>query len=187
MSFFLENNNSKKWSKNRNLDELCKKNIYILGCGNIGKSIASKLIPFGCNITGFDLIDDHNNAFPIKTISNLINSLPKADVVIICLPLNQQTYHYVDINFLSKMKKNGLLINVSRGAIIDTSCLINFLNENKAFTAYLDVFEEEPLKPSSPLWDLDNLKITPHNTFVSKNNKKKLFEHYYSFLKELKA
>ena len=73
------------------------------------------------------------------------------------------------------MKQGALLVNISRGAVIKEDSLIRALNNNLG-GAFLDVFENEPLDDNSPLWDIENVVITPHNSFVGEGNNKRLFE-----------
>ena len=75
---------------------------------------------------------------------------------------------------MKKMKPGAILVNIARGAIVDTGALVASLRDGLLGGAVLDVLEEEPLGPESPLWDLDNVIITPHNSFVGENNAKRL-------------
>ena len=84
------------------------------------------------------------------------------DFVALTLPLTVGTQHLIDAAMLEAMKPNAVLINVSRGAIVDEAALITALAAERIAGAALDVFEEEPLPGSSPLWGLDNVIITPH-------------------------
>lgn len=175
--YYFYNNKSKKiWKKNRELYELFGKKICIIGCGNIGKECAKRLDAFGCEITGIDIYTFKNKYFnEIKEMTEIENEISKSDIIILALPLTKNTRHIISKDVLSKMKKNSLLVNISRGEIIKTEDLINVLNEKKILGAILDVFEEEPLPKENPLWDMENVIITPHNSFIGENNKKRLF------------
>ena len=89
------------------------------------------------------------------------------------------------------MKNTAVLINISRGAVVDEDALTAALSEEKLYGAVLDVFESEPLSQDSPLWDMENVVITPHNSFVSEKNSERLFSVIYGnlsgFLKGDKA
>jgi phosphoglycerate dehydrogenase-like enzyme len=89
------------------------------------------------------------------------------DFVVLTLPLTDETHHLIDENILNAMKNSAYLINVSRGAIIDEAALISALAAEKIAGAGLDVTEQEPLPSTSPLWQLDNVILTPH---ISGNN-----------------
>ena len=73
------------------------------------------------------------------------------------------------------MKKGAVLVNIARGPVVDTQALIRWLQEAQG-AAVLDVFEEEPLSENSPLWKLDNVILTPHNSFVGEGNSRRLFD-----------
>jgi phosphoglycerate dehydrogenase-like enzyme len=87
--------------------------------------------------------------------------------VIVAIPLTSETAHLLDRRRLLLMKNDALLINVSRGMIIDQEALIDMLREKRIRGAALDVVTPEPLPESSPLWELDNVYITPHNASSS--------------------
>ena len=88
--------------------------------------------------------------------------LPKADIVVCCLPETTATIGVLNEEMLSLMKENSILVNVGRGSLIVTSDLIKVLKQNKIKGAVLDVFENEPLIESAELWDMKNVIITPH-------------------------
>ena len=89
------------------------------------------------------------------------------------------------------MKNTAVLTNISRGAVVDEDALTAALSEKKLYGAVPDVFESEPLSQDSPLWDMENVVITPHNSFVSEKNSERLFSVIYGnlsgFLKGDKA
>lgn len=86
----------------------------------------------------------------------------ECDFLVVTVPYTDATHHMIDKNVLGRMKKSAVLINVARGGVIDEAALINVLKNGKIAGAGLDVFEEEPLPSSSPLWKLDNVLISPH-------------------------
>lgn len=176
----------KLWIKQRNLEELTNKNIAILGFGNIGQEIAKRLIPFVVNIISVDIIDNNtslrNKFVHIDEFQNIISNI---DVIILTLPLLDSTKNLIDKNILLKMKKNSLLINVSRGEIINTLDLISSLESRQDITAILDVFEEEPLKKDNHLWTLPSVYISPHNSYISNMIGVRLFDLIYNNLKKM--
>ena len=87
-----------------------------------------------------------------------------ADYVILAVPLNTESYHLIDYARLKKMRPTAYLINICRGAVVDTNSLVRALQEHVIAGAGCDTFEQEPLSEESPLWDLKNLVITPHST-----------------------
>lgn len=105
----------------------------------------------------------------IRLPEALDEELPAADIVILSLPLRDETRGLIDEKRLSLIK--GILVNISRGALVDRKAL-----ESWEGAAVLDVFEEEPLPPESPLWEKENTLVTPHNSFVGEGNESRLSE-----------
>ncbi len=168
--FFDKNQISHEWEKHRDLRELFGKTVCIVGCGNVGTECAKRFYAFGCNVIGVDISPKVEPFFnEVFLPERLHNALNKADIVVICIPLTKQTEHIINASAFEAMKKNSLIINVARGAVIDTNALIDNLKTGKIIAA-LDVFDEEPLSDNSPLWELENAIITPHNSFVGDGN-----------------
>jgi phosphoglycerate dehydrogenase-like enzyme len=112
--------------------------------------------------------------------SRLDELLARSDYVVLAAPVTQSTQKMIGAPQLAKMKPDAYLINVSRGALIHEPALIDALRERKIAGAALDVFDKEPLPSDSPLWDLDNLLITPHTAGMSE----KLWERQYVLFSE---
>ncbi len=173
-SFFSENQKNSKWEKNRTLTELYGKNVCIAGFGSIGAECGKRFHAFGCNVTAVDI-------FPVESeyvseyvnVSMLKEAVSKADFIVLTLPLSTMTKGLFSKEILGTMKEGSLLINVARGGLIDENALVSVLKQGKIHAA-LDVFEEEPLCENSPLWSLPNVSISPHNSFVSDGNDKRL-------------
>jgi phosphoglycerate dehydrogenase-like enzyme len=102
--------------------------------------------------------------YPPQALASMVRV---CDYVVLTLPLTDESYHLIDENILEAMKKTAYLINVSRGSIVDEAALISALAAEKIAGAGLDVTEQEPLPSTSPLWQMDNVIITPH---ISGNN-----------------
>ena len=168
-AFFRENQRNHLWEKHRGLLELAGKNVLIVGCGSVGNECAKRFKAFDCSITGVDLFPREDNLYSeMLPLDKLDNALKQADIVVLTLPLTEQTKHLIDNSTLSLMKDGATLVNIARGAIVDTEALLNHIDR---FTgAVLDVFEEEPLNENSPLWDKQNIILTPHNSFIGEGN-----------------
>ena len=164
--FFINNQSNKIWEKDRNLVELYGKTVCIVGCGSVGTECAKRFKAFGCTVLGVDLYvrqdENYDDMIPLDRLDEI---LQKSDVVILTLPLTDETYHIIDKKRLQNFKDGSVLVNIARGAVVDTEALINAL-ENKLYGAVLDVFEEEPLSAESKLWNIENVILTPHNSFV---------------------
>jgi len=182
---FSVNQVSRRWEKKRDLDELTEKTVCIVGCGSIGCEVAKRFKAFDCEIIGVDIAVNNDPHFDrICHITELDACLSLADVVVLTLPLTKDTYHIIDENKLSLLKPRSVIVNISRGAIIDTIALTVALKKKDIYAA-LDVFEEEPLSGESDLWNMENVIITPHNSFVSRKNLCRLTELVFKNLKEI--
>ncbi len=171
--FFYRNQSEHRWEKSRDLIELFGKSVCIVGCGSVGSECAKRFSAFGCNVTGVDLYPREDDSYlRIVDLSELDLQLPGADIVVLTLPLTEGTRHMINRRRLEMLDESSILVNIARGAIVDTEALISVLP--KIGGAVLDVFEEEPLDVDSPLWEYENVIITPHNSFVGDGNRRRL-------------
>lgn len=139
------------------------KTALILGTGDIGSNIAKRLSAFGTKNIGIRRTGALAQYFDeMHTLSDIDALLPRADLVIGCLPNTKETGHILNYDRLCLMKSDALFINVGRGSLIDTDALIRALEERRIAGAILDVLENEPLAADSPLWKMPNVLITPH-------------------------
>lgn len=175
LEFFSSNQKKHIWEKNRGVLELFGKTVLIVGAGNVGSECAKRFSALGCQVFGADICPTENPNFTkVLPMSELDKVLIKADVVILTLPLTDETRGLFDKSKFAIMKDGALFVNIARGAVVNTKDLIEALNE-RLRGAVLDVFETEPLEENSPLWDMENVIITPHNSFVGEGNKQRLF------------
>ena len=174
--FFARNQGQCRWEKHRELRELYGKNVCIVGCGSVGTECAKRFGAFGCRVTGVDLYPredlNYGSMMPLESLDSI---LPDADVVVLTLPLTEQSRHLMNKTRLKNMKEGAVLVNIARGAVVDTAELLAWL-QGKRGAAVLDVFEEEPLDSTNPLWQMENAIITPHNSFVGDGNANRLFD-----------
>ncbi len=174
MNSFFIHKQKRIWEKRRDLKELLGQTVCIFGCGSVGAECAKRFAAFGCTVIGVDIsVEIHPYFSFIYRLDAIDNALKTADIVVITLPLTEQTRHLFDKEMFHKMKRNAVLVNIARGAIIDTAALATALKDN-LYGAVLDVFEEEPLGADSPLWGMENVIITPHNSFVGEGNEHRL-------------
>ncbi|MBR1811446.1 MAG: hydroxyacid dehydrogenase [Clostridia bacterium] len=174
--FFLENQQRRVWAKDRNILELSGKHAVIYGFGNAGQAVARRLKAFDCRITAVDIrktLSPYADDFVY--IGNADTVLPRADIVIITLPLTRDTTGYFHAARLDLMKDTAAIVNIARGKLIDENALCEALKSGKFLGAALDVCQEEPLLDSSPLWGFDNVYITPHNSFIGDGNRNRLW------------
>jgi len=111
-------------------------------------------------------------------LSELPRLLPRCDWVALACPLTPQTRRIINADTLALFKKDAGLINVARGGVCDEQALIAALQSGQLRCAHLDVFETEPLPAASPLWDLPNLILTPHNAAASSGNDRRSAEMF---------
>jgi phosphoglycerate dehydrogenase-like enzyme len=138
--------------------------VLIIGTGDAGCEFAKRIKAFGAYTIGIkrtitakpDYLDE------IHQLNDLDNLLPRADIVILCLPGTEQTKGIINERTLKLMKTNAVLINAGRGICIDEEALCNALDNGQLYGAALDVFLTEPLPAESKLWKTKNLIITPH-------------------------
>lgn len=173
---FLQNQKTHKWEKIRNLKELQGQKVCILGCGSVGTECAKRFQAFNCIVIGIDINVTNVPYFQsIYGMDNMEKIISESDIIVLTLPLTEQTKHMFNERLFNYVKDNAVIVNIARGALVDTDSLINAL-KNKLYGAVLDVFEEEPLNENSPLWDMENVVITPHNSFVGNHNAERLSE-----------
>ena len=180
--FFAENQARHKWEKHRGLLELSGKRVCILGCGDVGREIAKRLNAFGCRITGINrTVRKIENFDEILPLSELVSAVKNCDVLVCSIALAPETRGIASKAVFESLSKDAAFVNVARGALVDEDALIDWLRGGGR--AVLDVFEEEPLSAQSPLWDMENVILTPHNSFVGDGNRARLWEKIKEGLK----
>ena len=144
--------------------ELWNKNILIMGFGRIGKSLIKRCIGFEMNVYAYDpfVSKEEIESLGGKKIEDLKEGVKKMDALTLHIPLNEKTKNIINYDVLKNMKKNCIIINASRGGIINESDLNKSLNENKIFGAGLDVFDTEPPDNDNPLLKNDKTFLSPH-------------------------
>jgi D-2-hydroxyacid dehydrogenase (NADP+) len=124
--------------------------------------MASRCKAFGMQIVGVSDARQEAAGFDrILSRARLLEAAGMADFLILLVPLSDRTRHMIDDTVLAAMKRTGILINLARGPVIDEKALVRHLQDGSIAGAGLDVFEEEPLPGSSPLWDMPNVIVTP--------------------------
>lgn len=180
-AFFRENQKRHRWEKHRGLMELAGKTVCIVGCGSVGTECAKRFQAFGCTVIG---VATGKRAQPyfdtVEPAEHLDDALAQADVMVLTVPLTDQTRYLINPERFERLKPGAVLVNIARGAVVDTKALIGSLRDKKLSGAVLDVFEEEPVDESSPLWDMENVIMTPHNSFVGERNQERLAKVIFS-------
>jgi D-3-phosphoglycerate dehydrogenase len=149
--------------------ELSRMTAGIIGLGGTGVAVARRAQAFGMRSIAVDPDVTERPEF-VQALSppeRLLEMAGTSDVLFVCCPLTQATYHLVDDEVLGAMPPGGYLINVTRGPIVDQEALLNALERGTLAGAGLDVTEVEPFPDDSPLWNYDNVVITPHTAGAS--------------------
>ncbi|MCX5249125.1 2-hydroxyacid dehydrogenase [Streptomyces sp. NBC_00201] len=141
---------------------LADRNVLIVGYGSIGSAIEDRLTPFEVARVARVARSERTTARgPVHPLTDLPALLPEADVVVLVTPLNESTRGLAGAEFLARMKDGALLVNVSRGPVVDTKALLAEV-ETGRITAALDVTDPEPLPREHPLWRAPGVLISPH-------------------------
>lgn len=181
---FYKQQEEKIWKMDTSLLELYGKNVGFIGTGSIAQETAKRLKAFGVNIIGFNFSGRNAEYFDeIYKIGEIENLASKLDILVIAAPYTKETHHLVDEKVFNSMKDGVYLVNIARGSIIDELALIENLENGKVRKAALDVFEEEPLPENNPLWSMDNVLISPHNSWASEMNFRRRYEIAYENMK----
>ena len=174
----FQNQAARAWDQTIPVSELADQNLLVVGAGAIGREIARKAKAFDMHVTGIrnhltDELPTHFDA--MFTMNSLESLIPQAHYVVSVLPSTEATRGLFDISKFELMNPEAVFINVGRGDLTVEGDLICALREKTIKGAYLDVFTTEPVPKDSPLWDLDNLLMTPHNSGPSQHYFKRAF------------
>lgn len=175
-----ENQVSRKWKMDTSIMELYGKTIGFIGTGTIALEAAKRFQGFGVNIVGVNTdgrdIQYFNKCYAMSELNEM---LKLCDVVVGTIPYTKATHHLINEDRFNVMKPGAYFINVARGSIVDEVSLIKNLKDGKIAGAALDVYEEEPLKENNPLWDLSNVVLTSHNSWISEMRNHRRFDLIY--------
>lgn len=153
---FVDSQRQHEWAPGWR-DSLADRTVLIVGYGSIGEAVERRLLPFECNVVRVARTA-RNGVHGYEELTGLLGS---ADVVILVVPLTDETRGMVDATFLAKMRDGALLVNVARGGVVRTGALVKELTARR-LRAALDVTDPEPLPADHPLWDAPGVLITPH-------------------------
>ena len=168
--------------------ELKGKTVGIIGTGAIGLRVAELLKPFKCRILGYSRsrkLEAEELGIEYVSLSELLR---ESDIVTLHTPLNEETKGLINEDRIKEMKKSSILINLSRGPVVDSNALAEALNADRIAAAAIDVFENEPpISENHPLLKAKNTIATPHIAFATKESMIKraeiTFDNVYAYLK----
>jgi phosphoglycerate dehydrogenase-like enzyme len=150
--------------------ELGELRALVVGVGGIGATIGARLAWFGARVTGIRRNPDRgasDDFFRVRSPAALDEELMEADLLVLAAPFTPETDRLIDARRLALLPRGAIVANVARGALLDTDAMVAALQGNRLRGAVLDVFDEEPLPPESPLWGLPQVLLTPHISAVS--------------------
>jgi D-3-phosphoglycerate dehydrogenase len=166
-AFFDQKVKSNRWDFHLGIPiyRIHGKTLGLIGCGKIGLEVAKKISPFGVKVIAFDPY--LQRAGEGVELTDFDSVLKKSDFISIHCPLNESTRHLMGGQAFKKMEKKPILINTSRGPIVDEKALVEALKEGRVSGAGLDVLEKEPPDPQNPLLKMENVILSPHVSFYS--------------------
>jgi D-2-hydroxyacid dehydrogenase (NADP+) len=161
-------------------EDLRGQTVLLIGVGAIGKKFTGYVHAFGLKVIGVrrsprqadDTVDE------LHPPSKLPSLLPLADWVVLCCPLTPETQNLINAEAIKRMKKGACLVNIARGEIVEEAALVDAIRSGHLGGAALDAHIQEPLPPDSPLWDLPNVVISPHNASASQGNEPRCAEMF---------
>ena len=183
---YVKNQQAKVWHHSNMKLEMHEKTIGIIGVGAIGKETAKIAKAFGMKVLGV-----RHSGEPVENVDEMVTPyrlddlLPKCDYVVVTLPLTDETYQLFTARQFKLMKSSAFFINIGRGKLVKEEDLIAALQEGEIAGAGLDVFEKEPLGEDNPLWEMDNVIVTPHTAGSTEYYDKRVVENI--FIPNLKA
>jgi len=157
--------------------------LGLIGLGSIGRNVAKNAFSLGMRVLAVREHPERETPPGVREVlpsSKLLELLSESDYVVLSLPVTPQTTGMIGRRELAAMKADASLINVGRGPAVDERALVDALREQKIGAAALDVFDQEPLPSDSPLWELENLLITPHIAGMSDQ----MWERHYLLFRE---
>ena len=140
---------------------LADRTVLIVGYGSVGAAVEQRLAGFEVDVRRVARTPRMSPAGPVEGFDRLDAMLGESDVVVLCVPLTDETTGLVDAGFLARMRDGALLVNVARGAVVDTPALVAELSSGRILAA-LDVTDPEPLPAGHPLWSAPGLLLSPH-------------------------
>jgi phosphoglycerate dehydrogenase-like enzyme len=156
--------------------ELSGSTVLVVGLGAIGREVARLAEAFGMRV--LSVRREHGD---------LDELLPQADAIVVTLPLTDETRGLIDRERIGMMRTGAIFVNVGRGGVVDEDALVEALRDGRLAGAALDVFATEPLPADSPLWDLDNVIISPHTSALSVRENERIVELFAENLRRYLA
>jgi len=170
-----------RWEMLDTARELSGRIVTIVGAGSVGTECAKRFSAMGCRCIGLCRHPAPDAAYyeTQRYIGELDDLLPETDILLLALPLTEDTRNLMDARRFGLLKPGAVFVNIARGPVADAEAMAAALRAGKLSGALADVFDPEPLPPDSPLWDTENLIVTPHSSFIGEHNPQRMFELVY--------
>jgi len=164
MPAYLKNQRAHLWRSEGASQSVYGSLVTVVGLGDIGCSFAERMRAMGARVRGVKRSASDKPGFleALYTVDRLAEAVMGADAVALCLPATRETKGLVSEEIIRRMKPGAVILNAGRGATVDEAALIRALQEGHLSGAVLDVTAVEPLPGDSPLWDMENVILTPH-------------------------
>lgn len=172
-----EKQTAHRWEKDRSWQELSGKTACIIGYGAYGEETAKRLKAFGVQVIAVNrTVRESPWADAFYPLERLEYGLMQADIVVLAIALTDETRHLMNQTRLNRMKPGAILINAARGGLVEEDALLEALESGHLAGAALDVFEHEPLNEGNQFWQMKQVFLSPHNSFVSNQTHRRLLE-----------
>jgi len=171
------------WSEGPVPGELQGATLGLIGLGSIGREIARRAAALGMRVLALREHPERGGAEGVAAVygpAQIADLLANSDYVVLAAPVTNSTQRLMDRTRLAQMRTTACLVNVGRGVLVDESALADALRQKTIAAAALDVLDKEPLPPDSPLWEMENVLITPHTGSVTP----RLWERQYALISE---
>ena len=190
LPMLLRAQSERRWAVSREYfmkTGLYKKTIGIIGLGKTGREVARLARSFDMRVLGWKrsatAVENVDRVYASAEGEGIDELLRESDYVVLCVELNNDTYHIISAEKLALMKKSAFLINMGRGKLVDEAALCSALESGAIAGAGLDTFEVEPLPHESPLWGMQNVIITPHITPQLPDREERMLSYVFENIK----
>lgn len=164
----IEQEEANEWDRSVKMTEISSKTMLVAGTGAIGQEVARLAKAFQMRTIGMSRSGNPKEFFDeVYTTEEGLRHIGEADFIVSVLPSTPDTRGLFTKNHFEQMKSSAIFLNMGRGDVVDSSELINALRDNDIAHAVLDVFDQEPLPAADPLWDMQNVTVTPHISGIS--------------------
>lgn len=160
IAVFRDHQRDRRWKRHRT-PGLAGSRVLVVGAGGVGQQVAARLAGFDVELSMVARTVRTSPYGQVRSMADIWDELGRADVVVLAVPLTEETRGLADEKFLGAMRDNALLVNVSRGPVVDTDALVREVTTGR-IRAALDVVDPEPLPSEHPLWRCGGVLITPH-------------------------